>query len=87
MFITLRDLDSRIENLHRGEKIKDRLWWLSVGTMAACNVRLRPDCVDYNYHGARFVQLAQELRLNEWFEVEAVLRNYLYIEPIRRKTK
>ncbi|KIW67123.1 hypothetical protein PV04_06396 [Phialophora macrospora] len=90
----LRELDIEVEThghelvVVGGEAAEDRLWWLSVGTMAERNVRLRPDCGDYkDYHGVRFVRLAREMGLTEWPDLVAVLRRYLFVEPMGRKTK
>jgi hypothetical protein len=90
----LRELDIKVEaHGHElvvvgGEAAEDRLWWLFVGTMAERNVRLRPDCGDYkDYHGVRFMGHATEMGLTEWADLEAVLRRYLFVEPMGRKTK
>ncbi|OCT51571.1 hypothetical protein CLCR_08407 [Cladophialophora carrionii] len=90
----LRELDLKVEEQGQGlvklgsEAAEDRLWWLFVGTMAERNVRLMPDCGDYkDYHGERFVRLAREMGLTEWADLEHVLRMYLFVEPMGRKTK
>jgi hypothetical protein len=90
----LRELDIKVEAhghdlvVVGGEAAEDRLWWLFVGTMAERNVRLRPDCGDSkDYHGVRFMGHAREMGLTEWADLEAVLRRYLFVEPMGRKTK
>ncbi|KAJ9607758.1 hypothetical protein H2200_007836 [Cladophialophora chaetospira] len=89
--IKLRELDEELETLDKDGnaiKLEDRLFWLFVGTKAERNIELRPDCGDYQqYHGVRFLQLADSLGLREWDDIVAVIRKYLYLDNMARKTK
>lgn len=99
--VKLRDLDAQLlrrraetggEDQDQGQDQRcvddHRIWWLFAGTMAERNVLLRPDYTDYReYHGPRFLAVTRQMGLKEWSDVEAVLRRYLYLDPVALKVK